>query len=116
MKRGGYIRRKSLTKKYACRERAIDYMLAVKELPCILSKLCECEGVVEADHAGDHGYGQKSKDAEVIPMCTKHHRDRTDLTGVFRYHNSMAMREWRHAAVRTIQELMVSRGWTIPDA
>lgn len=103
--------------KYARRERHVDYMLAVKAmLPCILSHLGECEGVVEADHAGDRGLGQKSHDNTVIPLCTRHHRDRTDLTGFFSSFDRATMREWRHARVAETQVSMAALGVEVPRA
>lgn len=71
---------------YARRTRDFDYMLAVKELPCALAGVVgagPCSGEVEADHAGERGLGQKSDDNTVVPLCTGHHRDRTDGRGYF---------------------------------
>lgn len=101
--------------KYARRERAWDYMEWVKAQPCLLLPYGGCGGVVEADHAGDRGLGQKSKDAECIPLCTCHHRDRTDMTGHFKNWQAPMMREWRHHAVAITQEQARLSGVEIPD-
>lgn len=52
-------------------------------------------GFAEADHAGrEDGLGMKCDDAETIPMCHQHHRDRTDLTGYFKGYTAETIRPW----------------------
>lgn len=80
--------------RYRCRPRNVEHMLAVKLLPCCARELSRCEGVVEADHAGRRGMGQKCPDEQVIPLCTKHHRERTDFSGAFRAWDQARMRAW----------------------
>lgn len=91
LKRTPLVRRKRLVWRprrtaYARRERDFDYMLAVKELPCALAGVAEagpCSGPIEADHMGERGLGQKAPDNTCGPLCSGHHRDRTDGCGYF---------------------------------
>lgn len=57
-----------------------EYLAFIHTLPCTL--LCDrCEGLVEAHHAGDHGFSQKAPDRTALPLCAWHHR-----TGAFSAH------------------------------
>jgi hypothetical protein len=89
--------------KYRRRLRDIPYMLAVKKLKCAARDLGQCYGVVEADHAGRRGIGQKCPDNETIPLCTRHHQHRTGFTGVFKHWNQARMREWLAFQIRVTQ-------------
>lgn len=72
----------------------VDYMMRVKLLPCCAEGLGPCHGVIEADHAGRRGMSQKCDDAECIPLCTRHHRERTDFSGAFKDWTRERMRPW----------------------
>lgn len=85
--------------KYATRERDVDFMLWVKTLPCLGARFSPCEGPVEADHAGSRGLGQKCPDDECIPLCTKHHRERTDFSGTFKTWNKPMMRSFLETGI-----------------
>lgn len=111
------------------RERDRAYLLKVKGLPCILaprlrvvateswqdqrkatmltSFLCgvltTCEGPIEADHAGRRPLGRKCSDHEAIPLCRKHHRERTDAAGYFRGWIASLMRVWLDLAIASTQ-------------
>lgn len=85
------------------RERDVDYMLRVKELPCLMAYLGGCAGVVEADHVGESAVGTKSHDRETVPMCSLDHRHRHAFTGPFRGWTKEEMREWRKWAIRHTQ-------------
>lgn len=65
---------------YSRRERDIDFMLDVKELRCYLADVdgAACRGEIEADHAGARATSHKSPDVESIPLCTQHHKHRTN--------------------------------------
>lgn len=72
-----------------------DWLLAVKRLDCCAPGAPDgCEGVIEADHVGRRGVGQKSHDNETIPLCTRHHAERHALAGPFRGFDQDGMREW----------------------
>ena len=59
-----------------------------------------CSGQVEADHAGlDRGLSQKAPDDTCIPLCSGHHRDRTEERGFFGGLDRDAKRSWRLAAI-----------------
>ncbi len=72
--------------RYSERERDFAYMEWVKQQPCLLRYLGDCEGGPwrEADHAGDRAYARKCPDRDCIPLCRHHHQQRTDSKGFFR--------------------------------
>lgn len=93
--------------KYRNRERDVEYMLWVKRQLCAATSLYVipglvgersaallCSGPVEADHTGRRGIGRKADDATCIPLCARHHRERTDFGGVFRTWDQTRMRLW----------------------
>lgn len=68
-----------------------------------------CTGRVKADHAGDRPKGWKAADSTVIPMCNKHHHERTDMTGtfsVFAGWDAAAMRAWCEWALRYTRDCL----------
>lgn len=100
------MRRGATRSAYASRTRDFAHMMRVKALPCAARELGPCEGVIEADHTGSRGLGRKASDLSVIPICTGHHRARTDFSGVFRSWNQAQMRVWLAAAlVDTLEKL-----------
>lgn len=95
---------------YATRERNFDHMLWVKTLACVARDMpTPCGGVIEADHAGERGMSQKCPDEETIPICTNHHRERTDFSGSFKAWDKAQMREWLLACLKHTQELAIAR-------
>ncbi len=76
--------------KYADRPRDFVTMGAVKADPCCAPRFADllllrygvdarvaigdCDGEVEADHAGYRGKGRKSADVKCLPKCVRHHR------------------------------------------
>lgn len=96
--------------KPAARKRNPDYMARVRELPCLLSALGDCQGRVEADHTGPRGLSRKADDETCIPLCSLHHHQRTNFTGVFRSFDKDVMRLWcAWAAATTRKTLGVAR-------
>lgn len=83
LRRKARIRSRRSTPRRSGRVRDRNYLLAVKELPCCLAGLGNCSGPIEADHAGRRPLGRKCSDDEAIPLCQKHHRERTDGYGFF---------------------------------
>ncbi len=89
--------------KHARRERDWVYMAFVRSRPCIARLLAqgfECEGPIQADHIGGR-YGEDS-DRRCVPMCTKHHEDRTGRVGgggLFAGWTVARRREWGLQAV-----------------
>lgn len=84
LKRRKPMRQKRSRPRRSGRVRDRAYLLAVKGLPCCLVGTGDCSGPIEADHAGRRPLGRKCNDDEAIPLCRKHHRDRTDALGFFR--------------------------------
>lgn len=82
----------------------------VKQQPCAARHLGPCDGVIEADHAGRRGIGQKADDRTCIPLCTRHHRARTDWTGVFKTWTQTTMRAWLELEIARAQEAYVLYG------
>lgn len=111
MKRGGFIRRKppGARSAYADRPRDTDRMLWVKTQPCAVRafprawmRATPCGGYGEADHAGRRGLGQKAGDDTCIPLCSQHHRERTDHHGAFFEADREQLREWlQHVILAT---------------
>lgn len=103
--------------KYARRERDFDYMMFVKTLPCLIAGLegaGPCSAVVEADHAGIRGIGQKAPDRTCVPLCSAHHLDRGAHTGYFRNRTKEWAREWRAAAIVKTQLTHAERTEGLP--
>lgn len=89
-----------------------DFKAIVRTLPCRLRILLRCEGPVEADHQGPHGLGMKADDTTCVPMCRKHHRERTDYTGPFKDWDASMMRAFCDANIeytRPIVEALRAR-------
>ena len=110
------LRSYSRTKKYRRRERDLEYMGAVRRLPCAVRTYIlhptPCSGRVQVDHAGEHGLGQKSDDKDTLPLCERHHRNRTDYTGPFKDWDGKRMRAWCNEVIVCIRarvNLMLGR-------
>lgn len=112
MKRTGFIRRKPAGERsrYADRDRDTDRMLWVKTRPCSVvahprawMRETMCGGPIEADHAGRRGLGQKAGDDTCIPLCSQHHRERTDHHGAFFLGTKAQLREWLDFVVLATQ-------------
>jgi hypothetical protein len=98
---------------YSRRPRDLEYVAAVRALPCLLSVVGPfrgmivvdlilvgpCRGPVEADHLGERGLGQKADDRTCVPMCTRHHGDRHAGCGWFRKLSKEELRRWRQFAI-----------------
>ncbi len=134
MKRSGYIKRgkpprqRRETPRKSGRVRSLEYMTAVAGLGCCAdlaakvrlrgspllgSVVVICLGRVEVDHAGRRGMGQKCSDFETIPLCSKHHRERTDFSGDFKYFDQATMRDFLEEAIaRTQRALGYPERWT----
>lgn len=119
--------------KYRTRPRAFDYMGWVKQQPCIVRTLAEieaaetgrggdliialsnCGGVVEADHTVNGGMSHKGPDALCVPICTQHHRERTDFSGAFKFFTKATMRAFTSTAVQLTQNRARAAGVEIPE-
>lgn len=89
-----WMRRGRRRNKYARRARDFDYMGWIKTQPCAARFLSPCNGIIEADHAGRRGIGQKAADETCIALCTRHHAERGDFSGPFKSWNQERMRGW----------------------
>lgn len=136
LKRHTRLRQRRATPRRSGRVRDRDYLLAVKELPCCLrpddirvmsreptwesirgarllsdyvrGMIGPCDGPTEADHAGVRPVGRKADDDTAIPLCRRHHRERTDYTGVFGMFNAALMRNWCDMAIAATRARL---GW-----
>jgi hypothetical protein len=106
---------------YARRPRDTAFMLWVKTLLCAVEeewplfpvKPTPCDGVIEADHMGARGLGRKADDSTCVPMCSNHHRERSDHAGTFRAMTKEQLRTWRGRAMLRTQTLWAEqRGLT----
>ena len=121
LRRKTWMKRSAKSSSYARRPRDLNYMRLVRRLPCAAANALyftnmtptPCEGRVQADHAGDRVFGQKSADDECIPMCNKHHRERTNYFGMFAGWSGTQMKVWRLMVVsktqRQVRELALRR-------
>ena len=119
---------RSKTNSYRKRPRDMAYMGFVRKLPCImrslpvvafvqtlerrldlLDKWTMCRGSVEADHMGARGIGQKADDRTCVPLCSHHHRARTDHSFEFKHMTRDELRAWRAAAIERTQEAWRNR-------
>jgi hypothetical protein len=96
LRRTSAIRARS-TSSYRRRERDFDYMGWIKTQSCAAATVGgvgDCQGPIEADHAGRRGLSRKAPDDTCIPLCQLHHRQRTDHSGLFRTWTRERMRDW----------------------
>lgn len=90
------MKRSSKKNSYARRARFTDHMVWVKTLPCAARDLegHQCEGVIEADHAGTRGMGRKCHDFQTIPLCKAAHDARPGRRPPFDRMTRESFREW----------------------
>lgn len=128
--------------KHSRRERAFDFMGWTKRQPCMVRRFLDelhraagnrimlleqhvhCDGPIEADHAGNRytqGNGTRAFDWTCIPMCRKHHRQRTDFAGtrgqagIFFGFTCEMMRAWCNRAIEIHHALARRAGIAIPS-
>lgn len=102
--------------KYSRRERDFDRMLWTKAQGCAARdwgygrvaswrgpQVGPCSGPIEAHHAGTRAAFRKADDDTVIPLCSGHHRSRTDLRRCFMGWPPGALREWENAMIEHYQ-------------
>ncbi len=80
-----------------------DYIRWVRQQPCCLAVRGACSGPVEADHAGPRPVGRRADDRTCIPLCRRHHRQRTDYRGHFYGWTAETMRAWLDARIAETQ-------------
>lgn len=103
---------------HARRPRDFAWMAEVAKLPCAVAHLMvgypPCDGPVQVDHA--FGRRKKSADLMTIPLCRKHHEDKTGRVGGggFMAGYSVAMRRaWLDVAIAwTRAAVAAARGRT----
>lgn len=72
----------------------------VRAQPCLIKMDHDCDGPVQADHAGDIGVralGRKADDKTCLPLCVKAHMERQRWRGYFADWGVIRMREWTEA-------------------
>ena len=123
MKRSALRRRsKKKTKRvrsrsrYAERPRFVDYMLAVKSLPCaaIIIPGHVCGGEMHAHHVGPSGAGMKSHDSLVVPLCKDGHADLHAFRNAFRDWTKAKRRDFEIDRVMHTQRYMVAHNIAPP--
>ncbi len=109
------MRRGAKRSRYARRERFFGYMGWVKSTACCAPIFSTpCGGVIEADHAGSRAFGRKAHDSTCIPLCTNHHRERTDMSGAFRGWDAARMRAWCDFKIEETQLFARDCGVEVP--
>lgn len=114
LKRSTPLRRKTRLRargntSYARRPRDFVYMGKVARLPCVVRKwpgafVTTCAGRVQVDHAGDRPFHRRAPDDTSIPICTKHHGERTDYRGTFKGFDAGLMRAFCDWAIKQTQK------------
>lgn len=79
-------------------------MAWVKTQRCLLARQheagpCSRGAWSEADHAGERAGWRRADDDTCIPLCARHHRDRTERRGFFAGRPWAWMRAWCDAAI-----------------
>lgn len=115
------LRARSNTNSYRRRPRDFAFMGFVKAQTCMVitlppflfigdaaraakHKTTPCNGIIEADHQGERGIGQKADDSTCVPMCRLHHHERHNpAAGTFREFNRTEARAWRARAIEITQ-------------
>lgn len=115
LRRKTWMKRSSRRNSYARRPRDVAFMLWVKTQRCLLAGQPGhvCEGVVEADHAGDIGVralGRKADDRTCLPLCQLAHAERQRWRGFFEGWDVPRMRSWTEAASAMLVRLYESTG------
>ena len=94
------------------RERDLAFMGWVKTLPCCLRRErdagpCSSGGRTwsEADHAGERAGFRRADDDTCIPLCSRHHMDRTIRRGYFAGRPWAWMRAWCDEQIAYTQRL-----------
>lgn len=80
------------------------YLRWIRARPCIFEGAA-CDGPVEAHHATGAGLARKAPDRHTMPLCSAHHRQRHDHTGVFFKLTKAERKEWEAEMVATYQAL-----------
>jgi hypothetical protein len=105
-------RTRSAPRKAITRDAA--YLRRVSELPCcrppvLIGPDASCEGPMHAHHAGKRpGVGRKAADDTAIPLCSRHHAQWHEASGVFRYWTRDDRRRWASAAIEDTREALAS--------
>lgn len=105
------LRFRSAKRRRSERERDTDFMALVRKLPCVCRAIAPtsnrptpCSGEVQADHAGARPLGRKADDTTCIPLCRRHHTERTDHRGMFWAMTRDEGRAWRELAIKHTRE------------
>lgn len=102
LRRSTRLRQRRATPRRSERVRDPAVLARVAALPCAARGLAghTCAGRVEVDHVGPRPLGRKCSDAagELVPLCSRAHRERTDFTGSFRSFTRSTMRAFLAAA------------------
>lgn len=100
------MRAKDEKSAYRSRQRDVKYMLWVKSLECCARTslgLTNCQGVIEADHAGTRGLGRKADDRTVIPLCWFHHHASRGAILDALAERGLTMRQWLDQMIEATQ-------------
>lgn len=93
-RRKTWLRSRRSRPRRSSRVRDPEYMAWIRKQPCAADGLSPCYGSVEADHTGGRGMSQKSDDHTCIPLCRRHHQQRTHFHGPFKTWTQDHMRRW----------------------
>lgn len=130
------------TTKHARRPRAREFMGWTARQPCMVARFFDvlhrsagnrrmileahltCEGPIQCDHAGNRftdGNGKRAHDRTCIPMCRKHHEQRTNAggtknqAGIFFGFGAEQVRIWSNEAIKIHHNCARLAGVEIPN-
>jgi len=93
LKRKTRMRPRRATPRRSGRVRDREYLEVVRGMPCCLRVLGECNGDVQAHHAGKRPMGRKADDDTAVPLCSWHHEAVHSVWG------TAAARPWMDRAI-----------------
>ncbi len=111
LKRKKPMKRKR-TARRSSRIRDREYMDRVRSFACWAAKLTaewvyrECDGAIEAHHAGSRPMGRKADDHTCIPLCKVHHQDWHAGAGPFKGWGRTARRLWADVCIEATQKAL----------
>ena len=113
-KRKTPLKRKRSKPRRSERQRDFVFLAWVHTQECRVARQAasafDCDGPIEADHAGKRPMGRKADDDTCIPLCRGHHVGRHAVRGMwFEGFTRAEMRQWLDDAIAETREDFTKR-------
>lgn len=82
-----------------------DRLAWIRQQPCAIRGLHECDGPIDAHHRTGAGMALKNPDDQAFPLCRRAHRNRHDLAGHFEGWEKARVKLWELEMVDKYQDL-----------